>query len=45
MSTMMTMFMIVGRKYLEEYFNSSFKQFENCCGECWCCFFKKTNFR
>ena len=38
------MFIIVGRKYLEEYFNNSFKQFENFCGECWCCF-KKINFR
>ena len=36
------MFMIVGRKYLEEYFNSSFMQFENCCGVCWCCFKRKS---
>ena len=36
------MFMIVGKKYLEEYFNSSFMQFENCCGVCWCCFKRKS---
>ena len=38
------MFMIVSRKYLEEYFkiNSSFMQFEICCGVCWCCFKRKS---
>ena len=36
------MYMIVGRKYLEEYYNSSFKQFENCCGVCWCCIGQKS---
>ena len=42
MSITIEVLMIVGRKYLEEYFNSSFKQFENCCGECWCCLKKKS---
>lgn len=35
------MYVVVSRKYLEEYFNSSFMQFENCCGVCWCCLRKK----
>ena len=38
------MFMIVGRKHLEEYFTSSFMQFENCYGVCWCCFKRKSIF-
>ena len=42
MSCNLEMFMIVSRKYLEEYFNSSFMQFENCCGVCWCCFKRKS---
>ena len=42
MSVDVEMFMIVGRKYLEEYFNSSFMQFENCCGVCWCCLKRKS---
>ena len=41
MSIKIEMYMLVGRKYLEEYYNSSFKQFENCCGVCWCCIRKK----
>ena len=42
MASNVEMFMIVGKKYLEEYFNSSFMQFENCCGVCWCCFKRKS---
>ena len=42
MSIKIEMYMIVGRKYLEEYYNSSFRMFENCCGVCWCCI-KKTS--
>ena len=42
MSVKIEMFMIVGRKYLDEYYSSSFKQFEICCGVCWCCFLKKS---
>ena len=42
MSIKIEMYMIVGRKYLEEYYNSSFKQFENCCGVCWCCIGQKS---
>ena len=34
--------MIVGRKYLEEYYSGSFKMFENCCGVCWNCIRKKS---
>lgn len=41
MSISIEMYMVVGRKYLEEYFNSCFTQFENCCGVCWCCLRKK----
>ena len=42
MSIKIEMYMIVGRKYLEEYYNSSIKQFENCCGVCWCCIGQKS---
>ena len=42
MSVKIETFMIVGRKYLDEYYSSSFKQFEICCGVCWCCFLKKS---
>ena len=42
MSVKIEMFMIVGRKYLGEYYRSSFKQFGNCCGVCCCCFKKKS---
>ena len=42
MSVKIEMFMIVGRKYLDEYYSSSFKQYENCCGVCWCWIKKKS---
>ena len=32
---------IVTRKFLEEYYNLSFSTFEDCCGDCCCCFRKK----
>ena len=28
---------IVGRSFLTNNYLSSFIQFENCCGVCWCC--------
>ena len=43
MSIKIEMYMIVGRNYLEEYYNSSFRMFENCCGVCWC-YIKKNQF-
>ena len=42
MSITVEMDMIVGRKYLEEYYTGSFKIFENCCGVCWNCIRKKS---
>ena len=42
MSITVEMYMIVGRKYLEEYYSGSFKMFENCCGVCWNCIRKKS---
>ena len=32
---------IVTRRFLEEYYDSSFSMFENCCRACWCCIRKK----
>ena len=42
MSITVEMHVIVGRKYLEEYYTGSFKIFENCCGVCWNCIRKKS---
>ena len=33
----LAIYKIVGRSYLKNDYLSSFIQFENCCGICWCC--------
>ena len=39
------MYKEVCKDYLQDFYDTSFKMLETCCGECWCCTRKKTNFR
>ena len=42
MSVRIEMYKVAGRTFLDHFFEKSFDQFIDCCGECWSCYQRNT---